>query len=54
MAGIPSHFTGDIAAQPTVSTAELRERMSGNLCRCGAYSNIIDAIHDVSGTERTA
>ncbi|RXD06734.1 aldehyde dehydrogenase iron-sulfur subunit [Sphingomonas sp. UV9] len=53
-AGIPSHVTGDIAAQPTVSTDELRERMSGNICRCGAYSNIIDAIHDVAGTERTA
>ncbi|WP_380779630.1 aldehyde dehydrogenase iron-sulfur subunit PaoA [Sphingomonas sp. R86520] len=53
-AGIPSHVTGDIAAQPSVTTDELRERMSGNICRCGAYSNIIDAIHDVSGTERTA
>ena len=53
-AGIPSHVTGDISAQPTVTTDELRERMSGNICRCGAYSNIIDAIHDVAGTERTA
>ena len=53
-AGIPSHVTGDIAAQPTVTTDELRERMSGNICRCGAYANIIDAIHDVAGTERTA
>lgn len=53
-AGIPSHVTGDIAAQPTVSTDELRERMSGNICRCGAYANIIDAIHDVAGTERSA
>jgi len=53
-AGIPSHVTGDIAAQPSVTTDELRERMSGNICRCGAYSNIIDAIHDVAGTERTA
>ena len=53
-AGIPSHVTGDIAAQPSVTTDELRERMSGNICRCGAYANIIDAIHDVAGTERTA
>ncbi|QCB42826.1 aldehyde dehydrogenase iron-sulfur subunit [Sphingomonas sp. PAMC26645] len=53
-AGIPSHVTGDISAQPTVTTDELRERMSGNICRCGAYANIIDAIHDVAGTERTA
>ncbi|PTW48169.1 xanthine dehydrogenase YagT iron-sulfur-binding subunit [Sphingomonas faeni] len=53
-AGIPSHVTGDISAQPTVTTDELRERMSGNICRCGAYANIIDAIHDVAGTERSA
>ena len=53
-AGIPSHVAGDISAQPTVTTDELRERMSGNICRCGAYANIIDAIHDVAGTERTA
>ncbi|MES3081888.1 aldehyde dehydrogenase iron-sulfur subunit PaoA [Sphingomonas faeni] len=53
-AGIPSHVTGDISAQPTVTTDELRERMSGNICRCGAYANIIDAIHDVAGTERAA
>ncbi|MES3097109.1 aldehyde dehydrogenase iron-sulfur subunit PaoA [Sphingomonas aerolata] len=52
--GIPSHATGDIAATPKVTTAELQERMSGNICRCGAYSNIIDAIHDVAGTERMA
>ncbi len=52
--GIPSHATGDIAARPKVTTAELQERMSGNICRCGAYSNIIDAIHDVAGTERMA
>ncbi len=53
-AGIPSHVSADIEARPQVTTAELRERMSGNICRCGAYSNIIDAIHDVAGTERTA
>jgi len=52
--GIPSHATGDIAAKPKVTTAALQERMSGNICRCGAYSNIIDAIHDVAGTERMA
>ena len=53
-AGIPSHVAGDIAAKPQVTTDELRERMSGNICRCGAYANIIDAIHDFAGTERTA
>jgi xanthine dehydrogenase YagT iron-sulfur-binding subunit len=35
-----------------LSAEELRERMSGNICRCGAYSNIIDAISEVAG--RTA
>jgi xanthine dehydrogenase YagT iron-sulfur-binding subunit len=47
--GVPSHATGDIAAQPLLSSAELRERMSGNICRCGAYSNILDAIGEVAG-----
>ena len=47
--GIPSHASGDITARPMLSAAELRERMSGNLCRCGAYSNIVDAITDVAG-----
>lgn len=36
--GMPSHASEDIVAQPLVSAHELRERMSGNLCRCGAYS----------------
>lgn len=47
-AGIPSHVTADLTATPKVTPAELRERMSGNICRCGAYSNIIDAIVDVA------
>ena len=51
-AGIPSHVTGSLAQPPHVSTAELQERMSGNICRCGAYSNIIDAIVQVA--ERAA
>src|SRR5256885_1436195 len=38
-AGIPSHVTADLTAQPALTEAELRERMSGNICRCGAYSN---------------
>ena len=43
--GLPSHVTGDLAAETvSLSRAELRERMSGNLCRCGAYNGIIDAI----------
>ena len=48
--GVPSHVTGDLNAAPLLSAEELRERMSGNICRCGAYSNIIDAITDVAGS----
>ena len=47
--GVPSHVTDDLQATPGYSEAELRERMSGNICRCGAYSNIIEAINDVAG-----
>ncbi len=49
-AGAPSHVTEDLSAAPKVTPDELRERMSGNICRCGAYSNIVDAISDVAGT----
>jgi xanthine dehydrogenase YagT iron-sulfur-binding subunit len=48
-AGIPSHVTGDLNAVPHLTNAELRERMSGNICRCGAYSNIAEAITEVAG-----
>ena len=48
-AGIPSHVTADLTAAPQVTGRELRERMSGNICRCGAYSNIVDAIADIAG-----
>lgn len=47
-AGIPSHATQDLA-HVTLSEEELRERMSGNICRCAAYPNIIAAIADVAG-----
>ena len=49
-AGIPSHVTADLTAPVELTGAELRERMSGNICRCGAYSNIIDAITEVAGS----
>jgi len=49
-AGIPSHVSADLSARPQVNESELRERMSGNLCRCGAYSNIVEAILDVDGS----
>ena len=48
-AGIPSHVSADLNAVPQLTNAELRERMSGNICRCGAYSNIAEAITDVAG-----
>jgi xanthine dehydrogenase YagT iron-sulfur-binding subunit len=50
-AGIPSHATADITAPVQLSEAEIRERMSGNLCRCGAYSNIVEAVTEVAGAQ---
>jgi xanthine dehydrogenase YagT iron-sulfur-binding subunit len=47
--GIPSHVSADLRARPQASAEEIRERMSGNICRCGAYSNIVDAITEVAG-----
>jgi xanthine dehydrogenase YagT iron-sulfur-binding subunit len=47
--GIPSHVTADLTARPQLTGEEIRERMSGNICRCGAYSNILDAITEVAG-----
>jgi xanthine dehydrogenase YagT iron-sulfur-binding subunit len=48
-AGIPSHVSADLVAKPRVTGSEIRERMSGNICRCGAYSNILDAVLEVAG-----
>ena len=47
-AGWPSDATDDLDAAPTLADDEIRERMSGNLCRCGAYANIVAAIRDVA------
>jgi xanthine dehydrogenase YagT iron-sulfur-binding subunit len=47
-AGWPSHVTADVATSPSLSDAEIAERMSGNLCRCGAYANIVAAIKSVA------
>ncbi|WP_375420067.1 aldehyde dehydrogenase iron-sulfur subunit PaoA [uncultured Sphingomonas sp.] len=47
--GVPSHASADITAAPQPTAAEIRERMSGNICRCGAYSNIVEAMQEVSG-----
>jgi xanthine dehydrogenase YagT iron-sulfur-binding subunit len=48
-AGWPSVVTDDLAARPELTDPEIRERMSGNICRCSAYPNIIAAIHDAAG-----
>lgn len=50
--GIPSHVTLDLTSPPQVSPEEIRERMSGNICRCGAYSNILAAITEVAGSKK--
>ncbi|MGK6318219.1 aldehyde dehydrogenase iron-sulfur subunit PaoA [Sphingomonas sp. DT-204] len=50
-AGIPSHVTENLNTLPNFSVVEVQERMSGNICRCGAYSNIIEAITEVAGAK---
>jgi len=47
-AGIPSHVTEDLVGPMKPTNMEMRERMSGNICRCGAYSNIAEAMADVA------
>ena len=50
--GVPSHVTADLSAEEIVlSRDELRERMSGNLCRCGAHNGIIAAIAEIYAAE---
>ena len=46
--GAASHVTADLAAAVVLDDDEIRERMSGNLCRCGAYVNIVAAIRAVA------
>ncbi len=48
--GVPSHVSRDLTVKPLLSVDELRERMSGNICRCGAYPNIVGAITEVAGS----
>jgi xanthine dehydrogenase YagT iron-sulfur-binding subunit len=48
-AGWPSHATADVTATPALNADEIRERMSGNICRCGAYPNIVAAIEEAAG-----
>ena len=47
--GWPSHVTEDLTADPEATDAEVSERMSGNLCRCGAYANITPAVQAAGG-----
>ncbi|KUI15418.1 (2Fe-2S)-binding protein [Mycolicibacterium acapulense] len=46
--GAPSHVTDDLEKPPELSDDEIRERMSGNLCRCAAYPNIVAAISEAA------
>jgi xanthine dehydrogenase YagT iron-sulfur-binding subunit len=46
--GHPSHVTDNLGEAPALTDEEIRERMSGNLCRCGAYVNIVAAIRQVA------
>ncbi|TJW04598.1 MAG: hypothetical protein E5W82_30875 [Mesorhizobium sp.] len=48
-ADVPSHVTVDLAGPIALSETEIRERMSGNICCCAAYPNIIEAIRTVAG-----
>jgi xanthine dehydrogenase YagT iron-sulfur-binding subunit len=53
--GDPSFVSADLgAAAFRLTEEEVRERMSGNLCRCGAYNGILDAIKEVFGEAQTA
>lgn len=52
-AGWPSFATADVATAPALTDAEIAERMSGNICRCSAYPNIVAAIREVAEGGRT-
>ena len=53
--GVPSHVSADLAPGPIALTREeLQERMSGNLCRCGAHNGIIDAIAETLSVDLSA
>jgi xanthine dehydrogenase YagT iron-sulfur-binding subunit len=50
--GVPSYVSENLAAEGfSLTHDEIRERMSGNLCRCGAYNGIVDAIHATMGEQ---
>jgi xanthine dehydrogenase YagT iron-sulfur-binding subunit len=52
--GWPSHASAELDGGFEASEAEIRERMSGNLCRCSAYPNIVAAIRDAAGANTNA
>ncbi len=52
--GVPSHVSADLAAEVILTRDEIQERMSGNLCRCGAHNGIIDAIQATMAPQATA
>lgn len=52
--GSPSHVTEDLDVEVDLTDEEIRERMSGNLCRCAAYPNIVSAIRQVADAENAA
>lgn len=47
----PSDASNSLEGEIEITGEEIRERMSGNLCRCGAYANIVAAIREVAGTD---
>ncbi len=47
--GVPSNVSADLTAAVTLDREEVQERMSGNLCRCGAHNGIVDAIRHSAG-----
>jgi len=49
--GWPSAVTADVTDEPDLTDAEIRERMSGNLCRCAAYAHIVPAVAAVAEAE---
>ena len=50
--GVPSHVTADLTATARPTREEIQERMSGNLCRCGAYNGIVDAVSEYLGQQQ--
>ncbi|MGU3391178.1 2Fe-2S iron-sulfur cluster-binding protein [Sphingomonas sp. M1A8_2b] len=52
--GVPSNVSADLTADVQLTREELQERMSGNLCRCGAHNGIIDAIRETVAAEISA